>query len=151
MALTGLPAPSRAPVSVLLDGRHRLKACQELGIEPATREYTGNDPAGFVVSLNLHRRHLDEGQRGMVVGRIARLPKGRPLNTAIAVFIPTQAQAAEMLNVSIDTGQRARVILEHGVPELVAGPGFGGPWCGRHLRTRKVPPGGDVLGTRRRA
>ncbi|MBX5463690.1 MAG: hypothetical protein IRZ28_21715 [Steroidobacteraceae bacterium] len=27
------------------------------------REYTGDDPLGFVVSMNLHRRHLTEGQK----------------------------------------------------------------------------------------
>ena len=47
----------------VLDGRHRARACQELGIEPATRVYEGGDPAEYVISLNLRRRHLTVGQR----------------------------------------------------------------------------------------
>ena len=47
----------------ILDGRHRAKACDELGKEFQTREYTGTDPAAFVVSLNLHRRHLNGDQK----------------------------------------------------------------------------------------
>jgi ParB-like chromosome segregation protein Spo0J len=51
----------RLPVVLLdgkiLDGRHRARACRELGIEYPTVEATG-DPAAIVAGLNLHRRHL---------------------------------------------------------------------------------------------
>jgi len=42
----------------ILDGRNRYRACVELGLEPITKLYTGNDPLGFVISMNIHRRHL---------------------------------------------------------------------------------------------
>lgn len=56
----------------VIDGRHRAQACAELGIDPSTREYDGDEASlvGFVVSLNLHRRHLDESQRAMVAGKL---------------------------------------------------------------------------------
>ena len=61
----------------VLDGRHRYYACQEVGVAPAYREYEGDDPVGFVVSLNLRRRHLSESQRAMVAASLAKLPKGQ--------------------------------------------------------------------------
>lgn len=48
----------------VIDGRNRLKACQELGIDPVVREWDGNGSlVEFVVSLNFHRRHLTSGQK----------------------------------------------------------------------------------------
>jgi hypothetical protein len=103
----------------ILDGRNRYMAARELGIEYPVIEYEGIDPLGFVISHNLTRRHLTESQRGMVHARLAKLPKGRPEgNTAIAAI--TQEQASAILNVSADTGQRAKKVIEHGEPELVA-------------------------------
>lgn len=104
----------------IIDGRHRAQACEELGIEPAVREYDGDESGlvGFVVSLNLHRRHLDESQRSLVAARLATLPKGA--NQHASIDAPSQAQAAELLNVSRPSVQRAREVLVNGAPELVA-------------------------------
>lgn len=50
----------------ILDGRHRARALDELNIEPDTRAYDGDEPAGFVLSLNLKRRSLTTSQRAAV-------------------------------------------------------------------------------------
>jgi hypothetical protein len=42
---------------MILDGRQRYRACLELGIEPRFREYTGDDPEGYVLIMNLYRMH----------------------------------------------------------------------------------------------
>lgn len=44
----------------ILEGRHRARACSELGIEPLTREFEGTleEAKKFVDSMNLHRRHM---------------------------------------------------------------------------------------------
>ena len=104
----------------IIDGRHRAQACEEIGIAPALREYDGDESGlvGFVVSLNLHRRHLDESQRSLVAARLATLPKGA--NQHASIDAPSQAQAADLLNVSRPSVQRAREVLDHGAPELVA-------------------------------
>jgi hypothetical protein len=46
----------------ILDGRNRWAACKIAGVEPNTKEYTGNSPAAFAVSLNDRRRHSTKGQ-----------------------------------------------------------------------------------------
>lgn len=50
----------------ILDGRNRFKACRELGLEPRFEEYKGDKPLEFVISGNLHRRHLSESQKAVI-------------------------------------------------------------------------------------
>lgn len=115
----------REPILILdgqvIDGRHRLRACEQLGLEPLVREVSADDgdPFGLVVSLNLHRRHLSEGQRAIIAARLATLPHGRPdANAQICAF--TQDEAAQHLKVSRRTVQHARAVLDHGIDELQA-------------------------------
>jgi hypothetical protein len=54
----------------------------------------------------------------MVHARIATLQKGSNQHTAIAA--PSQAAAAALLNISVDSGPRARKVIETGTPELQA-------------------------------
>jgi hypothetical protein len=53
----------------------------------------------------------------MVAAKIANLAPGRPAETA-AIDAVSQTAAAEMLNVSRESVQRAAVVVEHGMPEL---------------------------------
>lgn len=52
---------------MILDGGNRYRALTELGITPICEEYTGNNPVQFVLSSNLHRRHLTQGQAAVIV------------------------------------------------------------------------------------
>lgn len=100
---------------VVLDGRNRLRACELAGVEPRTRMYTGDDPYGFAISLNLHRRHLTVGQRAMVADEIADLHRGA--NQHAQNCAPSQSKAAELLSVSRRSVQTARKVKDE-APDL---------------------------------
>lgn len=121
----GLQDPIVTYEGKILDGRNRWRACEAAGVTAVTREYTGTDPLVYVVSHNLHRRHLDESQRAMVASRIANLPHGgaKYLNITDASIDASsleQKDAAHMLNVSRISVQRARKVITHAAPELIA-------------------------------
>jgi hypothetical protein len=62
----GLLEPIWTYKGEILDGRNRHKACGIAGVSPEIKEYTGDDPLGFVVALNLMRRHMTPAQRAML-------------------------------------------------------------------------------------
>ena len=113
----GLHEPIVLHEGKILDGRNRYRACQETGVAPRFETYTGSDPLGYVVSLNLKRRHLDESQRAMVAAAIATLKRGDNQHSPIGET--SQADAAARLNVGKRSVERAADVREHGAPELV--------------------------------
>ncbi len=89
----GLQQPIVMFGAQLLDGRNRWRACEIAGVEPRLRDWSGTDPIGFVVSMNLKRRHLDESQRAMVAARIATLSRGDNQHTSIGATSKKRAPA----------------------------------------------------------
>lgn len=112
----------REPITLwrgqVIDGRHRLRACVELERAPITRTWDGPEGGivAYVISCNLHRRHLNESQRAMVAARIATLGEGRPEKTAQGCAV-SQTGAAALLNVSRRSVQSARQVIER-APDL---------------------------------
>lgn len=104
----------------IIDGRNRYRACIQLGIDPPLRTYDGPDEGlvAFVVSMNLHRRHLDSDQRAIVAARIANLGEGRPAKTT-EISAVSQDDAAELLKVSADSIQFAKRVLASGDEDLI--------------------------------
>ena len=54
----------------ILDGRNRYLACEIAGIMPHFIEYSGSEPLKYVISKNLHRRHMDKSQFDGVVSEV---------------------------------------------------------------------------------
>jgi hypothetical protein len=67
----GLREPLWTYQGQVIDGRNRARVCEDLGIDPATREWDGQGSlVAFIVSLNLHRRHLTSSQRAAVAAEM---------------------------------------------------------------------------------
>jgi ParB-like chromosome segregation protein Spo0J len=62
----GLRQPIIMHGPAILDGRNRWEACQIAGVAPRFEKYQGDDPVAYVISANIHRRHLNAGQRAGV-------------------------------------------------------------------------------------
>lgn len=103
----------------ILDGRNRYRACRESLRVPQFEWYDGDDPTGYVVSLNLHRRHLNESQRAMIAARLANAPSGARTDLA-PIGARSQKDAAKMLNVGERSVERAATVLRKGTAEMVA-------------------------------
>lgn len=114
----GIHEPVILHQGMILDGRNRYRASQIAGVDCPMVPYDGNDALGFVVSLNLRRRHLSEGQRAWVAAQIANLTHGQKAEAQICASPVTNDRAAEMLNVSPRSVDNARVVRDKGVPEL---------------------------------
>jgi ParB-like chromosome segregation protein Spo0J len=61
--------PILVQAGILLDGRNRLRACLDLGIEPKVQEFQGSDVGESILALNIERRHIDAGVRAMLTYR----------------------------------------------------------------------------------
>ena len=112
----------------ILDGRHRWEACKLTNTQPEIIYYTGNDPLKYVIDKNLNRYHLNESQRAVVAAKLANMKQGtrtdlqhsanlRNVNSETLPQV-SQAQAAEMLNVSDRSIQTIKAI-ERKAPELI--------------------------------
>lgn len=54
----------------ILDGRNRWAACKIAGVEPKTKEYAGDEPTAFAVSLNDRRRHMGKSALAAVAAEL---------------------------------------------------------------------------------
>lgn len=119
----------------IIDGRRRFKACQVAGIEPLTKNVLPEDPISYVLSLNLHRRHLNPSQLAMVGARAREIydreakerQKVRKGNQAGATVenLPqldsgkARDAVGKAIGVSGKTIDHATRVLNQAVPEVV--------------------------------
>ena len=130
----GLLNPIEIFEGKIIDGRNRYRACQKIGLRPRFYEIqTGEDfdAVSYVLSLNLHRRHLTTSQRAMVAVKVEKVyakeaEKRMLAGKAIAdprANLPqgngkARDQAAEMLNVGGRSVSDAKKVFGDGIDEL---------------------------------
>lgn len=68
ISANGLHEPIWLLDGKIIDGRNRYRACKEARVVPRFRVWdrNGNSPTAFVISENLHRRHLDKSQKAVI-------------------------------------------------------------------------------------
>lgn len=122
---------------LVLDGRNRLAACELAGVEPEVelwdREDDGISPTAWVISKNLHRRHLSDGQRVLVAIEVlpmfekearARQKAAGGNRKALSDTVALSGrggkateQAAKALNVGTRTVERAKATIAAASPD----------------------------------
>jgi ParB-like chromosome segregation protein Spo0J len=113
----------------VIDGRHRLRACEQLGIEPVLREVQSGEVDGgtdagllaFVLALNINRRHATTSQRAIAAAKAVTTGEGRPKTSSIDGV--SRERAATLFNVGTATLDRARQLINEAdarVVDLVA-------------------------------
>lgn len=127
---------------MILDGRNRYSACAKFSLGVRTEIFTGTDreALNFVCSKNLNRRHLSIDDRLRIAANMQKLKLGanRFTREASPIGEPTfsltvdekpledadkplsQAERAELLQVSKRSLERADILYDKGTPELQA-------------------------------
>ncbi|CAN7334469.1 MT-A70 family methyltransferase [Bosea sp. LjRoot90] len=129
----------REPIVLLdgeiLDGRNRYRAglaAELFEPQPSRRalklwfrehdDAQDGAPLAFVLSRNLHRRHLSESQRAMVAVKLEGFRHGGvragEQDADLQLAPLTRAEAADIAKVSPRSVAFARVVIDQGVPEL---------------------------------
>jgi hypothetical protein len=116
---------------MVLDGWHRYQGCQKAGVQCVTAKHDGSDPIAFVLSRNLHRRHLSASQRAAaVVAAQGWSPKGvnqhrasapgaDPQASAPGAEAPTVAELAAIAEVSPRTVEQVKTAQKAGLGDAV--------------------------------
>ena len=120
----------------IIDGRRRWKACQLAGVKAQIKAVLVDDPIAYVLSLNLHRRHLSTTQLAMVGARARELydrqakerqksvggvgKKAVPVNLPEPVKGDARDQVGKVVGVSGKSIDYATKVLDKGSPKLVA-------------------------------
>ena len=130
IAANGLRQPIILYGGRVLDGRNRLRACREAGVEPRFEVFSGSEDEALalVVSLNLARRHLSTPQRAVLaldllpLERDAAAVRRREAAKEGQNFVHAEGKATEVAGrragVSGETVRQAQVISKS-APEVV--------------------------------
>src|SRR5215469_11029587 len=130
----GLIEPIVIDGDTLIDGRNRLKACRQLGIEPKTEDFYSlgfqDTPADFIWSKNVLRRHLTDDQRAVLVQKfenevkklakqaMARKPESALVNSPKQEPVHTRETLADKAKVSPHKIRQAQNVEKH-APQLL--------------------------------
>ena len=123
----GLREPIIIHDGMILDGGNRYRACLEAGIEPSVMKFGGDGLVSYVLSANLHRRHLSPGQHAAIVSSIQNWEVAHPPHRkegGQSSPLSTVQDRATQAGVSTKTQKRADKVAKAD-PELAKQVGLG--------------------------
>lgn len=162
IAENGQQVPAVSYKGLLLDGKHRDRACTELGIETKFIEWDGKgwggSPTLYVVSANRHRRHMTASQLAMVgakmiahlqsetqtiVSHISKTSFPANLSSGL-ISTPPIGRASEIAAAAVGTSKfsvtRGEAVMKAGIPELIAAVDAGQVAVDNAYEIAKLPP-----------
>jgi hypothetical protein len=117
----------RLPDGQIIDGKTRLRACEEAGAEPRFQTYEGDDPVGFTISQNERRRHMIPAKLALIGEELAKLKHGtNQYKKKVEVLARTSTsnetagEIAAQLGISKKLISDARIIKERAEPHIIA-------------------------------
>lgn len=139
---------------LVVDGRNRLRACELLDREPFLADMDADtDPEPWIISQNLHRRHLSASQRAMVAQKLrdyydgeAKERQKRKPDDSVPEKLPEQRngdardKAGEAVGVSGKLVDFAEKVTTKGVPELAEAVTAGKMAVSRAAKIADLPP-----------
>jgi ParB-like chromosome segregation protein Spo0J len=136
----GLREPIWTINGAILDGRNRERACEKAGVKPVYREWPGPESGAiaFVLSQNLHRRHLTVSQRAMLAVRLKTM-----LGDQVVILPPGKKSrdvAAEAMGISPSSVQHAVKIVSEAEPALAEAVAGGKIVVSKAARLADLPP-----------
>jgi hypothetical protein len=123
--VNGLREPIVILYNQIVDGRNRHRACSKAGVEPVFREFDGDidgDLVTFVISKNLHRRHLSVTERSKIAFKLGKLNHGGDRRSGQSAFMrldQSRAETAKVMHVSERSVDNAAAVYAKGAPQLV--------------------------------
>jgi hypothetical protein len=109
--LHGLHQPIVLYQGKILDGNNRYRACEEAGRKPTFADFNGDDAQArnFVISANIHRRHLSPEQRREIIASLLKDNPGQS-NRQIAEIAKVSHHTVEPVRAEMEaTGQIAQL------------------------------------------
>lgn len=104
---------------MILDGGNRYRALCELGMSPVMLEYTGSNPTQFILSSNLLRRHLTQGQSAAIVSASQSWINAQAATQSNTVQLATATDRAKQSGAGQRTQQLADKLVKEAPAELV--------------------------------
>jgi ParB/RepB/Spo0J family partition protein len=107
----GLHQPIVRYQEKVLDGNHRYRACVRLGIKPQFADFDGTDAQAqaYVISANIHRRHLTPEQKRDLIATLIKADPSKS-NRQIAETVKGSHHTVEDVRADLEsTGQVAQL------------------------------------------